>query len=80
MEDFPGGPVVKNLPTKAGDKGLIPGLGRSHLPRGNKARTELACPRTHALQEEKPLEGEACALQLEKAHKQQQRCTAAKNK
>ena len=37
MEDFPGGPVVKNLPTKAGDKGLIPGLGRSHVPWGNKA-------------------------------------------
>ena len=23
--DFPGGPVVKNLPTNAGDVGLIPG-------------------------------------------------------
>ena len=27
--DFPGGPVVKNLPTNAGDMGLIPGLGKS---------------------------------------------------
>ena len=26
---FPGGSVVKNLPAKAGDAGLIPGLGRS---------------------------------------------------
>ena len=26
---FPGGSVVKNLPAKAGDVGLIPGLGRS---------------------------------------------------
>ena len=26
---FPGGSVVKNLPTNAGDVGLIPGLGRS---------------------------------------------------
>ena len=26
---FPGGSVVKNLPVNAGDKGLIPGLGRS---------------------------------------------------
>ena len=27
MWDFPGGPVVKNLPSNAGDKGLIPGWG-----------------------------------------------------
>ena len=33
--DFPGGPVVKNLPTNAGDKGLIPGLGRFHMPQGS---------------------------------------------
>ena len=26
---FPGGSVVKNPPTKAGDMGLIPGSGRS---------------------------------------------------
>ena len=26
---FPGGSVVKNLPAKAGDVDLIPGLGRS---------------------------------------------------
>ena len=26
---FPGGSVVKNLPTNAGDLGSIPGLGRS---------------------------------------------------
>ena len=25
--DFPGGPVVKNLPANAGDMGLIPALG-----------------------------------------------------
>ena len=25
--DFPGGPVVKNLPSNAGDSGLIPGGG-----------------------------------------------------
>ena len=28
-----GGSVVKNLPAGAGDMGLIPGLGRSHLLR-----------------------------------------------
>ena len=32
---FPGGAVVKNLPANAGDMGLIPGLGRSHMPRSN---------------------------------------------
>ena len=26
---FPGGSVVKNLPTSAGDLGSVPGLGRS---------------------------------------------------
>ena len=33
--DFPGSPVVKNLPANAGDMGLIPGLGRFHMLRGN---------------------------------------------
>ena len=33
--DFPGGPVVKNLPCKAGDMGSIHGPRRSHMPRGN---------------------------------------------
>ena len=32
---LPGGPVVKNLPASAGDKGLIPGPRRSHMPQGN---------------------------------------------
>lgn len=33
--DFPGGPVVKNPPANARDMSLIPGLRRSHMPRGN---------------------------------------------
>ena len=33
--DFSGGPVVKNLPASAGDKGSFPGLERFHMPRGN---------------------------------------------
>ena len=43
--NFPGGPVVKNLPSSAGDASLIPGQGtkiphavgelRSHTPWGN---------------------------------------------
>ena len=32
---FPGGAVVENLPVNAGDMGLSPGLGRSHMPRSN---------------------------------------------
>ena len=31
-EGFPGGAVVENLPANAGDTGLSPGLGRSHMP------------------------------------------------
>ena len=29
--DFPGGAVVKNPPANAGDMGLSPGPGRSHM-------------------------------------------------
>ena len=32
---FPGGAVVNNPPANAGDMGLSPGLGRSHMPRSN---------------------------------------------
>ena len=33
LRDFPGGTVVKNPPANAGDMGLSPGPGRSHMPR-----------------------------------------------
>ena len=33
---FPGGSVVKNLPTNAGEVGLTPGLGRSPGGGSNK--------------------------------------------
>ena len=32
---LPGVPVLKNPPAKAGDMGLIPGLGRFRMPGGN---------------------------------------------
>ena len=35
--DFPGGPVVKNLPANARDMGWIPDLGRSHMLWSNYA-------------------------------------------
>ena len=34
VQGFPGGSVVQNLPSNTGDTGLMPGLGRPHLPRG----------------------------------------------
>ena len=33
--DFPGDPVVKNLPASAGDTGSIPGPGRFYMLQGN---------------------------------------------
>ena len=33
--DFPGGSVVKNPPSNAGDMGSVPGPGRSHMPWNN---------------------------------------------
>ena len=36
LRDFPGGPVVENPPSNAGDASSIPGGGiRSHMPQGN---------------------------------------------
>ena len=35
VEDFPGGPVVKNPSAKAGVTGSVSGLGRAHMPRVN---------------------------------------------
>ena len=37
-QGFPGGAVVKNPPANARDMGSSPDLGRSHMPRNNKAR------------------------------------------
>ena len=35
-QDVPGGSVVKNPPAHAGETGSISGLGRSHMPQGQK--------------------------------------------
>ena len=37
LPGFPGGAVLKNLPANAGDTGLSPGPGRSHIPWSNEA-------------------------------------------
>ena len=33
QRDFPGSPVIKNLPANAGNTGLIPSVEGSHMPR-----------------------------------------------
>ena len=91
--DFPGDPVVKNLPVNAGDTSSILGLGRSHMAMEQLSlwatTTEDLTPRAHAPQQEYPPQWDACAAQLEssphwpqleKAYTQQQRPRAAKNK
>ena len=35
LQDFPGGPVVRNSPASTGDIGSIPGPGRSHMMQSN---------------------------------------------
>ena len=42
MKGFPGGSVVKNLPTNAGDTGLIPVSGRSP-GEGNGHQFQYSC-------------------------------------
>ena len=41
-QGFPGGSVVKNLPTDAGDVGSVPGLGRSP-GEGNSNPLQYSC-------------------------------------
>ena len=47
LEDFPGGPMVKNLPANAGNTDLIPALERFHMPMRHLSpwatTTELEC-------------------------------------
>ena len=43
--DFPGGPVVKNLPSNAGDVGLIPGWGNKDST--SCGTTKPTCSRAH---------------------------------
>ena len=41
--DFPGGPVVKNMPANSEDTGLIPSPWTSHMPQGKEARVPHTC-------------------------------------
>ena len=60
--DFPGGPVVKNLPSNAGNAGSIPGQGTkiSHAagqlsPRSTTIELEHLNERAHVLQTTEPM-------------------------
>ena len=70
-QGFPGGAVVKNLPANAGDVGLSPGPGRTHVLRAPqllslrpRAReTQLLSPHATTTEAHSP---RACAPQQEK--------------
>ena len=63
--DFPGGPVLKNMPANAGDTGSVFGPGRFHLPWRQlnlcASATESSHPRSCAPQQEKPSQWETQA-------------------
>ena len=69
VKDFPGGPVVKNLPSNAGDAGLIPDQG-TKIPQAIKPvftlTTETVSSGAHTPQQEKPgcPTERPCVLQL----------------
>ena len=84
--DFPGGPVVKNPPSNAGDKGSIPGWW-TKVPHGTgqlslcattrEARMlQLLSPGTYNLCSPA---GEALAPQLAETHVPQKRPSTVKN-
>ena len=80
LSGFPGSPVVKTPPAKAGGRGSIPAPGRSHMPRDKwtVCRIYWSPSHTHSRapqQEEPPLRGPSTTVnsnprwpQLEKAH------------
>ena len=89
---FPGGAVVESLPANAGDTGLSPDLGRSHMPRRNWDREpQLLSLRIWSLcsatREAATVRGPRTAMksgprlpQLEKALAQKRRPNTAKYK
>ena len=57
---LPGGPVDKNPPANAGDMGLIPSLGRSHVLQSNLAHGPLLSPHAATTEAREP---RACVLE-----------------
>ena len=91
LRNFPGGLVVKNLPANAGDVGLIPGLGRTHMQWSNLAHApQLLSVTTQSLSSTRAattmrsphttMKTHPCSLQLNKATVWQLRPSIAKNK
>ena len=72
LRDFPGGPVVNNAPSNAGDTGSIPSRGTKtpHAaglsPRASTAELECLNERAHVPQTTEPTRPGACAPQLER--------------
>ena len=54
QRDFPGGKVVKNLPSNAGDSGSIPGWGTKIAHTTGKLSRRAAATRAHVPQLESP--------------------------
>ena len=72
--------MVENLPASAGDTGSSPGLGRSHMPRSNRAREPQLLSLCSAIREAAMVRGPRTAMksgphlpQLEKALAQKRR-------
>ena len=87
--DFPGGPVVKNLPANVADTSLIPDMGRLHMLGNNETHApHLLSPqptarapqpeRSHCNEEPTLHKSRHHALQLENALVKQQRLSATK--
>ena len=73
--DFPGGPVVKNLPSNAGDLGSIPGLG-TKIPTCHRAiKPARLNKRAHVPQTTERMRPGASTSQLERSS-----CTATREK
>ena len=71
--------MVKNLPANAEDMGSTPGLG-TKIPHATGQLSLCATTGAYVLRQEKALQWEACAPQLENAPAEQQRLSTAKNK
>ena len=71
--DLPGHPVFKNLPANVGDKGSIPGPGRSHMPWNNQVSAAQLLSKSSATRKDSLL------TTLKKAWVQQRRPSEATN-
>ena len=63
--DLPGGPVVKNLPSNAGDAGSVPGQG-TKIPHGVQQLSRYASARAHMPQTTEPTRSGTHAPQPER--------------